>query len=81
LCTYVQVFLSTLRIFPEWQIFTKNYRFWQFLGPYGDIFKEITKNYRFWQFLGPYGDIFKEIWHAGCVPGAPSSRQNFVKIA
>jgi len=42
LCTYVQVFLSTLRIFLEGQIFTKNYHFGRFLVPYGHIFKATT---------------------------------------
>ena len=40
LCTDVQVFLLTPRIFPEGQIFTKNYHFWRFLEPY--IFKATT---------------------------------------
>ena len=40
--TDVQVFLSTPRIFPEGQIFTKNYHFWRFLEPYGHIFKATT---------------------------------------
>jgi len=31
---YAQVFLSAPRIFPEGQIFTKNYHFWRFLVPY-----------------------------------------------
>jgi len=42
LCTDVQVFLLTPRIFPEGQIFTKNYHFWRFLEPYGHIFKATT---------------------------------------
>jgi len=40
--TDVQVFLSTPRIFPEGQIFTKNYHFRRFLEPYGHIFKATT---------------------------------------
>ena len=39
LCTDVQVFLSTPRIFPEGQMFTKNNNLWRFLEPYGHIFK------------------------------------------
>jgi len=42
LCTDVQVFLSTPRIFPERQIFTKKYHFWRFLEPYGHILKATT---------------------------------------
>jgi len=64
--TYVQIFLSTPRIFPEGQIFTKNYHFWRFLVPYGHSFKATTLKFR---------------TTVRSCRGAPSSRHNFVKIA
>jgi len=46
LCTYVKVLLSTPRIFPEGQSFTKNYHFWRFFVPYGHSFKARTLKFR-----------------------------------